>query len=88
MRKAGRIVTVVYNHPGMVEANAKGFQVTGDLHNNVGRCASLAGDSNARQWRVETPLWVPGEGTTNYIVRNVMTGQYRVVSLTDMGSLY
>lgn len=83
-----RVRTVTYNHPGMVEAHAKGFQVTGDLHNNVGRCASLPGDSNARQWRVETPLWVPGEGTTNYIVRHVVSGAYRVVPLNGMGSLY
>lgn len=83
-----RVRTVAYNHPGMVEANAKGFQVTGDLHNNVGRCASLAGDSNARQWRVETPLQRRGEGTTNYIVRHVVTGGYRVVSIRDMGNLY
>lgn len=83
-----RVRTVIYNHPGMVEANAKGFEVTGDLHNNVGRCASLPGDTNARQWRIETPLRARGEGTTNYIVRNMTSGRYRVVSLTDMGSLY
>jgi hypothetical protein len=83
-----RVRTVRYNHPGLVEAHAKGFEVTGDLHNNVGRCASLPGDSNARQWRVETPLRARGEGTTNYIVRNVTSGRYRVVALTEMGSLY
>lgn len=83
-----RVRMVSYNHPGMVEAHAKGFQVTGDLHNNIGRCASLPGDSNARQWRVETPVKASGVGTTHYIVRNVTTGGYRVVSLFDMGSLY
>lgn len=83
-----RVRMVAYNNPGMVEANAKGFEVTGDLHNNVGRCASLPGDSNARQWRIEVPLQRRGEGTTNYIVRNVTSGRYRVVKLTDMGSLY
>lgn len=83
-----RVRTVKYNHPGMVEAIARGFQPATDLHNNVGRCASLPGDANARLWRVETPLLMHGAGTTHYIVRHTSKGTYRVVSLFDMGDLY
>lgn len=88
-----RVRTVVYNHPGMVEANAKGLVPTADLHNNVGRRCTLAGDTNGRLWAIETPLRSPVRlavtmDSRHYIVRHAVNGAYRVVSSRDMGDLY
>lgn len=84
-----RVRMVKYNHPGQVEANAKGLETAGDDFNNVGRRCTLTGDKNPRLWSVETPLRSRGsEHVSNYIVRHVTSGQYRVVQSRDMGSLY
>lgn len=84
-----RVRMVSYNHPGMVEANAKGFQVTGDEFNNVGRRCTLPVDTNARLWAIETPLCERGsEHVSHYIVRHAVNGTYRVVPSRGMGDLY
>lgn len=84
-----RVRTVQYNHPGIVEANAKGLETAGDDFNNVGRRCTLAGDKNGREWSVQTPLRVRGsEHVSAYIVRHTVSGTYRVVGSRDMGDLY
>lgn len=89
MRKAGRVITVIYNHPGLVEAHAKGFEVTGDNFNNVGRRCTLPGDTNGRQWSIQAPLRKPdSEHVSAYIVRHTVNGGYSVVSSRGMGDLY
>lgn len=84
-----RVRTVQYNHPGIVEANARGLETAADEFNNVGRRCTLAGDKNGRLWSVQTPLRMRGsEHVSNYIVRHVTTGAYNVVGSRDMGDLY
>lgn len=84
-----RVRMVTYNHPGIVQANAKGLETAGDNFNNVGRRCTLAGDKNGRLWSVQTPLRMRGsEHVSSYILRNVVSGRYRVVPSRDMGDLY
>lgn len=84
-----RVRMVTYNHPGQVEANAKGLETTGDDFNNVGRRCTLAGDKNGRLWSVQTPLRKRGsEHVSAYIVRHTATGTYGVVGSREMGDLY
>jgi hypothetical protein len=84
-----RVRTVQYNHPGVVEATAKGFETAGDDFNNVGRRCAIAGDKDGRLWNVQTPLRARGsEHVSAYIVRHAVNGAYRVVPSRDMGALY
>ena len=53
-----------------------------DAHNNIGRFCAVRGNGG-RKWRVKTAV----KGG-RYLVRDVVTGQHRVVSHRSMTSLY
>jgi len=94
------VVTVQYNNPGVVLANASRLRATEDMHNNVGRLCSLPGDKTPRTWMVQKSyrMGLPGTGQerTIYVVRNTVTGTYKLAGLSvttpdnipAMGNLY
>jgi hypothetical protein len=94
------IRTVEYNNPGVVLANTAGLIRTADDLNNVGRLCSLPGDKTPRTWMVHRAYRVPsngnGQGATVYVVRNGITGAFKLAGLSvtapegvpAMGNLY
>lgn len=92
------VITVQYNNPGVVLANASRLRTTEDTDNNTGRLCDLPGDKTPRTWRVETPLANVRNGQpVAYIVRNTVTGAYRLAGTSPyfagknverMGNLY
>ncbi|MFI1530014.1 hypothetical protein [Streptomyces griseus] len=63
------------------------MKFTKDLLNNVGRRCSIRGDATGRIWKVRTAMQDTKE-ETHYLCRNTHTGDFRVVSLSLLTSLY
>jgi hypothetical protein len=60
-----------------------------DRFNNVGRRCNLNGDhSGYRRWAVRTAVTGTPSDYSRYMVRNLDTGEYRVVATALMSALY
>ncbi|MGW2710757.1 hypothetical protein ACWC4J_17455 [Streptomyces sp. NPDC001356] len=63
------------------------MRFTSDLSNNVGRRCAIRGEDSGRVWQLRNAMRSKS-GALHYLCRHVVTGEFRVVHIDRMSTLY